>query len=121
MPGKYLRRLPRLLLPKVCNYFSRDEFLSLCFRAVGCKRSRRRNSTVHDRLSFLQDAAQMVRPLEALRVDFIDVFGSGGACCEPSALGYDFYSADGSIVARRMGKDGFYLLVCQFGQRDWFG
>ena len=63
----------------------------------------------------------MVRILEALRVDFIDILSSGRARREPSALGYDFYSTDGSTIARCVGKNGFYLLVRQFGHRDLFG
>ena len=36
---------------------------------------RRRQSIADDRLGFLQDAAQMIRSPEALRIDLVDVLG----------------------------------------------
>jgi len=40
-----------------------------------------------NRLGFVQDAAQMIRSLKALRINLVDVFGSGRACRKPAALG----------------------------------
>ena len=43
-------------------------------------------SSINDCLGFLQNTAQMIRSLEALRVDPVNVFRPGGTRREPSAL-----------------------------------
>ena len=48
----------------------------------------------------------MVGAAEGFGVDFVDVFGAGGAGGEPSVLGGDFEAADGGVVAGGFGEDG---------------
>ncbi len=47
---------------------------------------------------------------EGFGVDFVDVFGAGGAGGEPAGLGGNFETADGGVVAGGVGEFGL----------DWF-
>ncbi len=48
----------------------------------------------------------MVFAFEGFGVDFVDVFGAGGAGGEPAVFGGDFEAADGGVVAGGFGEDG---------------
>ena len=60
----------------------------------------------------------MLCSLEALGVYFVNVLGAGRACREPAMLGHHLQPADGSPVARRLGKDSLDPLARQFGDFD---
>ncbi len=48
----------------------------------------------------------MVCAFEAFGVDFVDVFGAGGAGGEPAVFGGYLEAADWGVVARGFGEDG---------------
>ena len=48
----------------------------------------------------------MVFAFEGFGVDFVDVFGAGGAGGEPAVFGGDLEAADGGVVAGGFGEDG---------------
>ena len=48
----------------------------------------------------------MVGAVEGFGVDFVDVFGAGGAGGEPAVFGGDLEAADGGVVAGGFGEDG---------------
>ena len=81
-------------------------------------RHRRRQGVADNRLGFLQDAAQMIRSLETLRINLVNVFRPGRTRREPAARGRHFQPADGSAVARRLGKDSLDFFARQFGDLD---
>ena len=60
----------------------------------------------------------MIRSLETLRINFIDIFSPGWTRGEPAAFGHHFQPADGRIVARRTGEDGLDFFARQFGELD---
>ncbi len=55
---------------------------------------------------FRLDGFQVVGAVEAFGVDFVDVFGAGGAGGEPAIFCGDLQPADGRVVAGGFGKDG---------------
>src|ERR1700683_51040 len=78
---------------------------------------------VHHFLGFPQNRAEMGLALETLGVDLINVLGTGGARCNPTALRHTFQAADWGIVARSFGQLGgdrlarqLRLLYCVRGE-----
>ncbi len=69
--------------------------------------------------------------LEALHVDLVDRLSAGGARREPAVLGHHLETADGGIVARRLGQlgddgltrqgGGFYQCRIQLGEHRFLG
>ena len=57
-------------------------------------------------LGFGLDLFEVVFAFEGFGVDFVDVFGAGGAGGEPAVFGGDFEAADGGVVAGGFGEDG---------------
>ena len=53
-----------------------------------------------DALGLLHDGLEVGGSLEALGIDFVDVFGAGGPGGEPAVGGDHLQAADGSVVAR---------------------
>src|ERR1700674_5385376 len=71
---------------------------------------RRRDRAVHDGLRVRQKLLKVIATGEALRVDFVDLFGAGGPGREPAALGDHLDAADRGTVARRLVEDAFNQL-----------
>ena len=82
---------------------------------------RRSQGVADDRLRLLQDAAQVVRPAEALGVDLVDVLGARRPRGEPAALGHHLHAADRRAVAGRRGEDGLDRLAGQVAGRGCRG
>ena len=61
---------------------------------------------IHHLLRLAKDRVQMGLALETLGVDLINVLGTGGSRCKPTALGHNFQAADWGIVARGFGQLG---------------
>ncbi len=69
--------------------------------------------------------------LEALHVDLVDGLGAGGARREPAVLGHYLETADGGIIARRLGQlgddgltrqgGGFHQCRIQLGEHRFLG
>jgi hypothetical protein len=57
---------------------------------------------------------------EALRVDFVDLFGAGGPGREPAALGDHLDAADRGTIARRLVEDAFDLFAGEFAGAELF-
>ena len=77
-------------------------------------------STINDGLRLLQDAPQVILSQEALGVYLVDILCPRWARGEPPTLGNHLYSADGSTVARRMGKQGLDLFAGQICESNLF-
>ena len=71
-----------------------------------------------NRLGFVQNATQMIRALKAFGINLVDVFGSGGTCRKPAALGHHFQTADGSAIARRVREQSQDFFTGQFRRLD---
>ena len=71
-------------------------------------------STVDHRLRLFHDAFQMILVTEALRIEFVDVFGSRRTRGEPSTLGDHLQTADGSVIARRAIEHALNLFAGEF-------
>ena len=70
-----------------------------------------------DELGVLLDLLQVVGAVVTFGVDFVDVFGAGGASGAPAAFGYQLQAADGLVVAGGAGEDvldGFAGESCGF-------
>ena len=76
-------------------------------------RIRRRQSLADNRLGFFQNAAQMVRALEALRINLVDILSPGRTRREPAAFGDYLQPANGRAVARSTGEGGLDFLPGQ--------
>src|SRR5277367_233391 len=61
---------------------------------------------VHYLTGFTHDCVQMCMALKALRVNFVDVLGAGGAGRKPAAFRDDLQAADGSVIPWRRGQFG---------------
>jgi len=57
-------------------------------------------------LGFGLDLFEVGFAFEGFGVDFVDVFGAGGACGEPAVFGGYFEAAYGGFVAGGFGEDG---------------
>ena len=57
-------------------------------------------------LGFGLDLFEVRLAFEGFGVDLIDVFGAGGAGCEPAVFCCDFEAAYGGVVAGSFGEDG---------------
>ena len=55
----------------------------------------------------------MIRAMEVLRIDLVDVLGAGRARSKPSPLGNHLQPATGYNVARRVGEDGLEFYTRQ--------
>src|SRR6185369_10139452 len=75
----------------------------------------RSQSCIDDGLCFAQDRLQMRVVLEGLRINLVDVLGSGRTRGEPAACGDNFDAADRCVVARRAIEHTLDLLAGQFG------
>src|SRR5712671_6610326 len=75
---------------------------------------------LNDRQRLLLDTAKMVAPLEALRVELVDVFGARGTRREPAARSDHFQPADGRVVPRRRREPRGDPLTRELGGRDLF-
>jgi hypothetical protein len=68
-----------------------------------CGRTQR---VIHHLLRLAKDRVQMGLALETLGVDLINVLGTGGSSCKPTARRHNFQAADWGIVARGFGQLG---------------
>src|SRR5437868_12390723 len=64
-------------------------------------------------LCFTDDRTQMGLALEALGVNFVNVFRAGRTGCKPATLCNNLQSADGSLVSGRFRQLGADRLACQ--------
>ena len=101
---------------------SPSRILDLCRSIFACSSAYlRRNSysgthfksIVHKALSFLQDAAQMIRSTEALCINFVDIFSSRWTHRVLSVLCYYLQPTNRYAVSRCLSYDGFNCFTCQ--------
>src|SRR6516162_11291691 len=85
----------------------------------GCLRTGQ--GVVHDSPRFGDNAVQMGLVLEALGVDFVDVFGAGRTGRKPATCRHNFQTPDRSVVARSAGQLGGDRLPGQLRLLDSFG
>lgn len=85
---------------------------------------------IHYLSRFTLNEAKVLLAFEAFGVDFVDVFGAGGAGGEPAVFGAHFEAADGRAVGGRVGELGddgfaserfsFHLIGRKGGQLGFF-
>src|ERR1700691_1096661 len=84
-----------------------------CARRYRSLSNSRAESIIHHLLSFTKNRIQMALAFETLRVDLINIFGTGRSRRKPTALRHNSQSADWGIVARGFGQLGSDRLARQ--------